>query len=155
MSEIEKSFEFRIKESETSIKIDELPDCIGDSVQINQVFSNLIDNALKYSDPQKQGVIKITGKRKNDQVIYCVEDNGIGIPKDHITSVFEIFRRLDPEGTEGEGLGLSLVSKILSRNNGKIWVESEYGVGSKFFVSLPSVKVETKDIKQHELEVIS
>ena len=137
--DIEKSFEFRIKVSEIKVKINELPPCVGDAVQINQVFSNLIDNALKYRDPKKEGFIKITGKRKNGQVVYCVEDNGIGIKKKHQKDVFVIFNRLNPKDTEGEGLGLSLVSKILSRNNGKIWVESEEGLGSKFFVSLPSI----------------
>ena len=155
LSEIGKSFEFRIKEAEMDLKIDELSPCVGDAVQINQVFSNLIENALKYRNPKKKGVIKVTGKRKEDQVVYCVEDNGIGISKKHITDVFVIFHRIDPKTTEGEGLGLSLVSKILSRNKGRIWVESEEGVGSKFFVSLPGVELETTATEQQYLPVIS
>ncbi|MDY6964438.1 MAG: PAS domain S-box protein [Halobacteriota archaeon] len=137
LSEIEKSFEFRVKEAGMNLSIGELPPCVGDAVQINQVFSNLVDNALKYRDPEKEGFIKITGVREGDQVVYCVEDNGIGIPERHLKDVFIIFHRVGQSTVEGEGLGLSLISKILSRNNGKIWVESEEGVGSKFFVSLP------------------
>ena len=140
LSEIEKSFEFRAKKTGIDIRVGELPPCIGDAVQINQVFSNLIDNALKYHDPEKKGFIKITGKRNEGRVVYCVEDNGIGIPETHQRDVFMIFHRVDSKSTEGEGLGLSLVSKILNRNNGMIWVESEEGVGSKFFVSLPSTE---------------
>ena len=140
--EIEKSFEFRIKEVGANLEIGELPPCRGDAVQINQVFFNLVDNALKYLDPNRQGKIKITGKKEGDSVIYCVEDNGIGIPKGQQKKIFEIFHRLDPESTRGEGLGLTLVTKILARNGGDIWVESSRGAGSKFFLSLPSIKEE-------------
>ncbi|MDY6964447.1 MAG: PAS domain S-box protein [Halobacteriota archaeon] len=148
--DIEKSIEFRIKEADVSIKKSKLPPCIGDAVQINQVFSNLVDNALKYRDPEKRGIINITGERKEGEVIYCIEDNGIGIAEQHLKSIFEIFHRLDPKATEGEGLGLSLVSKILSRHNGKIWVESEEGVGSKFYVSLPGAINKDDGGENHE-----
>ena len=121
------------------MKVSNLPPCVGDHVQINQLFSNLLDNALKYRDPERPGVIEITGQQVNDQVVYCVRDNGIGIPEEHHSKIFEIFQRLNPSATTGEGLGLSIVKKILSRHNGSIWVESEPGVGSRFFVLLPSV----------------
>ncbi|MDY6964439.1 MAG: ATP-binding protein [Halobacteriota archaeon] len=150
LSEIEKSFEFRVKEAGMNLSIGELPPCVGDAVQINQVFSNLVDNALKYRDPEKEGFIKITGVREGDQVVYCVEDNGIGIPERHLKDVFIIFHRVGQSTVEGEGLGLSLISKILSRNNGKIWVESEEGVGSKFFVSLPVVIDKKEGRKNYE-----
>ncbi|MDY6964443.1 MAG: ATP-binding protein [Halobacteriota archaeon] len=144
LSDIKKSFEFRVKEAGMSVVTGDLPPCIGDAVQINQVFSNLVDNALKYRDPEKHGIIKITGERKGGEVVYCVEDNGLGIPEKNQKDIFIIFRRLDPKSTEGEGLGLSIVSKILSRNNGGIRVESTEGEGSKFFVSLPFVRDKNK-----------
>ena len=150
LSAIKNIFEFRIKEEGVNVEIGELPSCVGDAVQINQVFSNLIDNAIKYRDPKRDCVIKIRGEQKGEKVIYCVEDNGIGISKEHQKDIFVIFRRLDPKGTSGEGLGLTLVSKILSRNNGKIWLESESGFGSKFFVSLP--KVDEKDERGENYE---
>ena len=150
LSDIEKATEFRIKEARVDLEIDELPPCFGDSVQINQVFSNLIDNSLKYHDLERGGIIKITGERKDGKVIYCIEDNGIGIPKEHQKKIFEIFHRLDPEGTQGEGLGLTLVSKILSRHNGGIWVESERGAGAKFFISMPATEDENAGGENHE-----
>jgi signal transduction histidine kinase len=78
----------------------------------------------------------VTGKKEGDYSVYCVEDNGIGISPEHHEKIFEIFHQLKP-GIGGEGLGLSVVKKIIERHTGKIWVESEIDVGSKFFVSLP------------------
>jgi signal transduction histidine kinase len=97
-----------------------------------------LDNALKYLDDSRPGMIHIYGKIDNGQSIYCVEDNGVGIASEHQNKIFEVFHRLEPDKKSGEGLGLTIVRRILDRHNGKIWVESELGKGSKFFVSLPS-----------------
>ena len=69
--------------------------------------------------------------------MYCVSDNGVGIAREHQGKIFEIFHRLNPTGSEGEGLGLAIVNRILDHLDGKIWVESEEGKGSSFYVSLP------------------
>jgi signal transduction histidine kinase/PAS domain-containing protein len=137
ISNVVGSFEFRIKETDITVKIDELPSCRGDEVQINQVFSNLLDNALKFIDNSSAGVIRISGRKKNGQAIFCVEDNGIGISEEFQDVIFEIFYKLDGDASTGEGLGLTIVRKILDRQSGKIWLESEPGKGSQFFVSLP------------------
>ena len=138
MSEIVKANEYRIKSARVTVEIGELPPCVGDSVQINQVFSNLVDNALKYLDPGRPGIIRVTGSVNGDSSVYCVEDNGVGIAEQDLEQVFEMFHQLNPKASTGEGLGLAVVRKILGRNNGRIWVESEPGVGSRFFVSLPA-----------------
>ncbi len=138
ISNVAKNMEYQIKESGVTLDIEHLPGCFGDASQINQVFSNLIDNAMKYLDASRAGVIHIHGWSEDNSSIYCVEDNGTGIAADHQGKIFEIFHRLEPEKGSGEGLGLTIVRRILDRHNGKVWVESEPGVGSKFFVSLPS-----------------
>jgi signal transduction histidine kinase len=67
-----------------------------------------------------------------------VEDDGIGIAPEHQNKIYELFHRLDPKATQGEGLGLAITRRILDRHTGKIWVKSEQGKGSTFFVSLPA-----------------
>ncbi len=137
LSDVIRSIDFQIKDSGAVVEVFELPSCYGDEVQINQVFSNLIGNALKFLSPDRKSFIKVSGNEKDGQVVYCVEDNGIGIPSGEQEKIFEVFYQADPESSQGEGLGLSVVSKILERHNGKIWVESEEGKGSRFYVALP------------------
>ena len=113
-------------------------------MQINQVFSNLIANAINYLDPARTGKIKISGYRNSEHSVYCVEDNGVGMPQEYHKKIFEIFHRLNPKSTQGEGIGLTIVSKILERHMGKIWVESNEGEGSRFYVALP-LQVDTDE----------
>lgn len=140
IGEINNAFEFHLKESGVEFRVGHLPPCWGNDVELNQMFSNLVSNALKYLDPERPGKIIINGRQEKSHVIYSIQDNGLGIAEEHQKKVFEIFHRLNPDDTEGEGLGLTIVNKIVSRHNGKIWVESEPGKGSTFFVSLPIVK---------------
>ncbi len=141
MHDIRHSIEFQIKEVGAELAIEELSNCLGDGDMVNQAFSNLIGNALKYLDLERKGKIHISGRTEDGMSIYCVEDNGIGIAPEHQDNIFELFHRLDPADTAGgEGLGLTIVTRILDRLNGNITVESELGKGSKFFISLPTVK---------------
>jgi len=135
---IAEAMEFQLKEVGADLQMGKLPPCFGDATQINQVFTNLIDNALKYRDTARRCQIRVTGQVEDGRAVYTVEDNGIGIAPEHQAKVFEIFHRLNPSVTAGEGLGLSIAQKILERHNGKIRVQSSGGKGSKFIVSLPS-----------------
>ncbi len=131
--------EFQIEKCGASVTTDPLPGCMGDVSQINQVFSNLIDNAVKYLDPGRKGAIRISGRIEKDRAIYCVEDNGVGIADKDKDKVFEIFGRLKPaDPVASEGLGLTIVNRILDCHNGKIWLESEPNEGSAFYVVLPA-----------------
>ena len=130
---------YEISQRQAEVVVEELPGCMGDRDQIDQAFSNLLHNAVKYLHPERKGRVKVWGRQEGRMSVYCVEDNGIGIPPEHQRKVFEIFHRVDPTGpVAGEGLGLSIVSRILDRHNGRVWLESQPGQGSKFFVAIPA-----------------
>jgi PAS domain S-box-containing protein len=132
------SQEHQVRQAKATIVVDRLPACWGDPSQINQVFSNLIDNALKYGSGTKLLRVLVHGEIQGDMAIYCVEDTGPGIKLEHQDKVWGLFSRLDPGGgVEGEGLGLTVVKRIAQRHRGRVWLESEQDKGSRFYVALP------------------
>lgn len=139
MAEIVAAMKFQIDEAKAEVVVEALPMCRADREQTNQVFANLIDNALKYRAPGRPLRIKVSGHVENGQAIFAVADNGVGIAAQHQPKIFEIFHRLNPDTTAGEGLGLTIAQRVLERQNGKIWVESKEDEGSTFYVSLPVV----------------
>jgi len=141
ISDIKNIIEFQMKEAGAALEISDLPPCIGDKDQIHQLFANLLGNALKYLDPCRPGVIRVSGYvDENNQSVYRVEDNGIGISPEHHEKIFGMFHQIEPSRGKGQGLGLTIVSRILDRHNGNIWLESDPAKGSRFFVSLPAQK---------------
>jgi C4-dicarboxylate-specific signal transduction histidine kinase len=136
LDEVATVFALRIREQAARLVVDRLPPCSGDRNQLNQLFSNLVGNALKYADPERPCVIKISGSSDVTSVTYRIEDNGIGISPEQQQRVFEIFKQLDPKA-DGQGLGLSIARKIVARHHGRIRLESEQGHGCRFFITLP------------------
>jgi len=103
-----------------------------------QAIFNLVDNAVKYTDPG--GTVTISSRRKDQRMLICVEDEGIGIPREHLTRIFERFYRVDAGRSRkmgGTGLGLAIVKHIVTAHGGEIHVESSPGQGSKFCIELP------------------
>jgi len=142
ISDVKNVITYQMKEAGVKLEISELPPCFGDKDQINQLFSNILGNALKYLDPNRPGVIRVSGYKDNSHSVYCVEDNGIGISPDNHKKIFEIFHQIEPSRQKGQGLGLATVLRIIYRHNGDIWLKSDLGKGSRFFVSLPAQKID-------------
>ncbi|MCD6395584.1 MAG: PAS domain S-box protein [Planctomycetes bacterium] len=139
MTEVIDSIQYQIQQAGADVRVDRLPDCTADAAQMTQIFWNLIDNAIKYRDTERQCTIEISGSVKEDMSVYCVADNGCGILPRHQKNIFEVFHRLDPEGAVGgEGLGLSIIRRIIDRHGGEVRIESAAGQGSRFFVSVPT-----------------
>ncbi len=114
-----------------------LPDLVNDRLAVEQVFSNVVENALKYLKPGRAGAIRIRGRIEGAMRTYEVEDNGRGIdPKDH-ERVFELFRRAGAQDQPGEGIGLAHVRALVYRLGGTITVDSELDRGATFRICLP------------------
>ena len=120
-----------------SCLIQRLPTIQGEATRIQQVFQNLISNAVKYSDKDKGNVVIDVVEDSNDWT-FSITDNGRGIKKDDFEKIFQIFKTVQPsDSIDSTGVGLSIVKKIVERNEGKIWVESEIGKGSTFYFTIP------------------
>lgn len=129
---------YQIQSAGVLVDVGNLPPCTGDRIQINQVFSNLLDNALKYRDSERPLVLGVSGRYEGNGVVYCIEDTGKGIAPEHLGNIWGLFQRLEPNGAvPGEGLGLTLVRRIMERHRGRAWAESVLGEGSRFFIALP------------------
>ena len=131
---------YRIKEVKAIISVKKLSSCIGDLNQITQVFTNILDNSIKFVKPNQRAIIHISSKIDDNkkEVIYCIKDMGIGINTSQHKKIFELFYKLNPnKKTSGEGLGLSISKRIIEHHNGKIWIKSKEGKGTSIFISLP------------------
>jgi two-component system, chemotaxis family, sensor kinase Cph1 len=118
--------------------IKDTPDICGDPTMVKQIFQNVIGNSIKYSsDTGKVAKVEIDGWNDNDKVVFTVKDNGIGIDMKDADKIFDIFTRLHDGKYEGHGVGLSIVKRLVERHDGKIWLESQQGQGSKFYISFP------------------
>jgi PAS domain S-box-containing protein len=141
ISNVAGSLGFELKEADIKLELEPLADCYADRQQVTQIFSNLVDNAVKYRHPDRQGRIRISGRAEQGLICYCVDDNGIGIPPEHQKRVFNLFDRVGQQG-KGEGIGLAIVKRMAERNGGSVRVESEPGKGTCFSVCLPAKSVQ-------------
>jgi len=126
------------KQIEIELMDEPLPLLLLDASKIEQVLNNLLSNAIKFSPPRT--TIRVRVARADDQILLAVQDQGPGIPPNELDKLFKPFQRTSVKSTAGEkgtGLGLSIVKKIVEGHHGKIWVESQVGQGTTFFVALP------------------
>lgn len=142
MKQILSSLALQLEEAGASVHVDPLPNVTGDPTLISQVFANLIDNAIKYRSRERPLTLSITGRTDGTKCVFCVEDNGTGIPPNRADKIWELFARLNPSLASGDGLGLNLVKRIVDRHRGEVHMEPNPGGGCRFFVSLPQAALQ-------------
>lgn len=130
------NLDISIKETGAEITHDPLPQVLSDFVQLGQVFQNLIGNSIKYRSEEPPRIHIAVEDRENDW-LFGVRDNGIGIDPRYHEQVFGIFKRLHGREYPGTGIGLALVKRIIERQGGRIWLDSEVGKGSTFYFTIP------------------
>lgn len=122
------------------IQLLDLPGAKADRSLLKQVWINLLSNAIKYSSKVEQAVIKISASVNVDQheVVYSVQDNGVGFSMDYYNKLFGVFQRLHHNNEfSGTGVGLAIAQRVLVRHGGRIWAESKINEGATFFFTLP------------------
>jgi len=142
---VEANLRHRLTNSKATLLInwESMPVIVGHRTQLLQLLQNLISNGIKFTPAGKEPMVSVDCKRKGDQFIFSVADNGIGISKENQEKVFEMFRRLHTkEEFEGTGIGLSTCKRIVNAMGGEIWLKSVEGEGSTFYFSIPCPKEE-------------
>ncbi len=133
--------------AERGVKVEiapNLPVVYGDHTRLREVLENLVDNAVKFMGDQSEPCVEIGARRDGEETVFYVRDNGIGIEPEYHEKVFELFDKLEPQ-TEGTGVGLAIVKRIVEVHGGRIWVESEgTGQGSTFCFTLPDKSLSEK-----------
>jgi PAS domain S-box-containing protein len=133
-----KNLQIAIEDSQARVTHDPLPTVQGDSIQLGQLFQNLIGNAIKFRG-EKPPFVHVTAERQGSEWLFSFRDDGIGIDAQYAERIFVIFQRLHTkEEYPGTGIGLALCKKIVERHSGRIWVESEPQKGSTFRFTLPA-----------------
>lgn len=139
LEQISSYFLFQLQKDGGAMTVESLPPCLGDRDQLNQVFSNLVDNAVKYRSPGRPLRLAVRGAAADGRAVYEVRDNGIGIEAGQLDRIWQLFYRVNgAPGAGGEGLGLPLVKLLTEKNGGSVSVESAPGKGSVFRVTLPA-----------------
>ena len=147
LAEVLRTLQFQISDCGAELTHDSLPLVHADATQTQQLFQNLLGNALKFRRPNVPPRIHLAVERQGDQWQFAVRDNGIGIAPEYHEHIFTIFQRgaqAHNDEYEGTGVGLAICQKIVERHGGRIWLESAEGQGTTFYFTLPAVPDEPK-----------
>lgn len=127
-----------IIDHKADVQVDTLPEIQGNSGLLNHFFQNMLSNSLKYQSPDRRPQIRIFSRNKPNKLIIGIEDNGIGIDPAYFNEIFKPFKRLHRQSEfQGSGIGLATSKKIAQIHHGKLWVESNPGQGTTFFLEVP------------------
>ncbi|HAD97426.1 MAG TPA: PAS domain-containing sensor histidine kinase [Cryomorphaceae bacterium] len=138
LEDVKADLKSRLEKTGARIRVGELPELYVYKTEIRLLFQNLISNGIKFHKKGSKPVITVSAEENGDNWLFCVKDNGIGIPQKFIDKLFMIFKRLPTaEEYEGTGIGLAHCKKIVDLHKGRIWVESIEGKGSSFYFTIP------------------
>jgi two-component system, chemotaxis family, sensor kinase Cph1 len=138
VAEVQQSLLLQTQNRAVVWNIGNLPPAWGDQTLLRQVWFNLLENAVKYTRPRAEAVITVGGRVGDGEVLYSVQDNGVGFNMRYVDKIFGVFQRLQrAEDFEGTGIGLALARRIIERHGGRIWAEAEIDKGSSFSFALP------------------
>jgi PAS domain S-box-containing protein len=127
-----------ISENHFQFNIGQLPSAYGDPIMIQQVFSNLLNNAIKFTGTRDTAVIEVGGRSEDGENVYYVRDNGVGFDMQYVDKMFGPFQRLHSDKEfSGTGIGLAIVQRIILRHGGRIWAEGKVNEGATFYFTLP------------------
>lgn len=127
----------RLAAARVALEVSTLPSVYGDEGRLYQLFLNLIGNAIKFHSPDEPRRITVTAVCRDGEFLFCVEDNGIGIDREHQQGIFDAFTRVNSgRQYDGSGLGLAICKQIVEQHGGRMWVESELSRGARFYVAL-------------------
>ena len=138
VTSVTRSFRHQIELQGIKMEVGPLPQIETDYLAMEQIFSNLLDNAIKYLDTDRQGEIAISCTNKGGEFLFAIEDNGRGIAVTEIEEIFEIFKRAGKQDIPGDGMGLAYVRMLVRQLGGKVWCESRIGVGTKINFTVPN-----------------
>jgi PAS domain S-box-containing protein len=139
VDQIVADFGVAIADANANISHDPLPTVQADATQLRQVFQNLLANGLKFHRPGVPPRVHVSCKREGNTWVFAIEDKGIGIEPQYAERIFVLFQRLHTRAEyPGTGIGLAICKRIVERHGGRIWLESELGIGTTFRFSLPA-----------------
>jgi PAS domain S-box-containing protein len=141
------SLAHQIERRRIQVVVEPLPDMIADRTALEQIFGNLLDNAIKYLDPGRPGRIVVGADHDGRDIVFHICDNGRGMASEDVPKAFDIFRRVGPQDVPGEGMGLAYVKTLLRLLGGRIWCESQVGAGTTFSFSVPAAPPEPEGLQ--------
>ena len=134
------SLAYEITQRNIMVHREPLPEVEADPLALEQIFGNILDNAIKYLDNSRPGIISISSRKLPGETLFMIEDNGRGIAEGDKSRVFDIFRRASNSGdVRGSGMGMAYIKAALRRIGGRIWFDSSLGKGTRFYFTLPNV----------------
>jgi signal transduction histidine kinase len=136
VNETLKTLGHQIETKQVKIQVETLPQIYADRISLEQIFGNILTNAVNYLEPSRPGRVVINASRNTDEIVFSIQDNGRGIAESDNPKIFTPLRRAGAQDVPGEGMGLAYVQTLVGLHGGKLWFESQPNVGTTFFFSI-------------------